>query len=1660
MIREEKNIVLKVIWFAIIALLLSTEAHAVPPTFSKTFSPDTIGPGSISTLTFSISNDGGTPVDSIAFTDTLPAGMTIATPANVLHDCSDAIVSAPEGGDTISVNSARLAGSSSCTISVNVTSSTIGTHTNTTSALTSSDGSGGTATDDLIVDATLPDFSKSFSPSAINIGQISTLTFDIDNSGRAIRTGVQFTDNLPSGMVVAPIPNASTNCPTGTGQTLTANPGATQVSLYTNGFNLAGYYALEADSTCSVRVDVIAGSAGTLQNVSENLIVDNSISAGKASAILNVSRPSLIKVFTDDPVAPGETVNLQFTLTNFDRNYAATNIAFTDNLDGALSGLAATGLPMSVCGGTLSGASVLNFSGGSLNAEESCTFGVTVAIPQNATFGTYTNTTSTASATVDGSNVVWLAASDDLSVAPVPKLTKTFIDDPVKAGDTVTMRFTIVNPDTTNAMSNITFTDNINAAMDGLTVNTLPSAGFCGGSSSMTQNIISDQWILTMSSGSLAADANCTFDVVLNVPTDATGGNYVNTTSSIGAIVSGTPVTGLGASDTLHVVSAPSLVKYFAQSVSPGDTTTLHFSLSHSPNAPSDATAITFTDDLDAALSGLVSISGTLNDVCGAGSSISGTSTLTFTGGTLALGESCDFNVTVQVPSNAAFGSHTNTTSGISATVDGLTITGPATSAQLKVVGLLFTKSFVESPTFSGNDATLRFRIENTSTVDATSGSFTDSLTTTLSGLSATALPANGFCGGSSSISGTTTLNASNLEINAGSVCEFDATVSIPASASVGTYNNTTNSLTATMDGGGVTIDPATAVLEIVEPLSVTKTFVESVAQPSDTVTMQITLTNEDNATGISNIAFTDDLDAALSGLVATGLPTSVCGGTLSGTSTLSFSGGSLSAGGSCTIDVSLSIPGAVAQGSTLNNTTSSITGTYNSNSFSIAGASAELYINNLLLSKAFSNPGVPGSTVTLSFHIENIGASTVSGLAFNDDLASVLSGMVATGLPQNNVCGAGSVLSGTSNILLSGASLSAGSSCDFDVTVSIPSNATSGTYANTTSNLTASGLPVAEAATANLDITDIPSFSKSFSPSIIGQGSTSTLTFTVDNTANSGYAASSLSFVDNLPTGMTIASTPNASTTCTGGTINAISGASAVSYSGGSVSAGASCTLSVDVTAAVSGTYVNTSGVLSSSLGTTSTATATLTVTEPPLFSKTFTPSSIHPTETSVLTFTIDNSANTVIATTLDFTDNLPSGLVVASTPNASTTCTGGALTATGGSGVVSYSGGSITAGNSCSVSVNVTASVEGNYTNTTNDFTSSLGNSGTATNMLTVSAFIPPNFTKMFSPSSIMVTSTSTLTFTIDNTGSLYPSASLNFTDTLPSGISVASTPNASTTCTGGTLIATAGSGAISYSGGTVSADSSCTISVDVTATAEGNYTNTSGNLTSSLGNSGVAIDTLHVTPIDSDGDGIVDTTEQGPNGTDLNYDGDNNSIPDRLENNVYSTFVNSGSVYITIKTEQPFDIATTTIESISNPSPSDTPSGITFPIGFLNIDVPVDINGHAIVELYLPTGLGINTYWKYTGTPTNTTPHWYEFLYDGTTGAIIEGDKITLHFQDGERGDSDLVADSHIDDQGGPGVHAINVPLFDNVAKFLLSFLLLVLSLHFLRFFRVNL
>jgi uncharacterized repeat protein (TIGR01451 family) len=241
-----------------------------------------------------------------------------------------------------------------------------------------------------------------------------------------------------------------------------------------------------------------------------------------------------------------------------------------------------------------------------------------------------------------------------------------------------------------------------------------------------------------------------------------------------------------------------------------------------------------------------------------------------------------------------------------------------------------------------------------------------------------------------------------------------------------------------------------------------------------------------------------------------------------------------------------------------------------------------------------------------------------------------------------------------------------------------------------------------------------------------------------------------------------------------------------------------------------------------------------------PPSITKIFAKSAFVTGDTNRLTITLNNP-NSADITGVTFTDSYPANLINAAIPNLVSTC-GGAATATPGSSALSLTGGTIPASGSCSISVDVTTTVAGSYTNTlnVNAVTSTNANPGPAAVVSASSTAYPPTtLTKAFSPATIVVGASTTLTFTINNGTGNPAQTDLTFTDTLTvgSGLTVNSvtalsgvgcsptipsfnaTSNPSITLTGATILA-----------GTPT----CTFTATVQANTAGTYTNTSaGNI-----------------------------------------------------------------------------------------------------------------------------------------------------------------------------------------------------------------------------------
>ncbi|NYT06029.1 MAG: PKD domain-containing protein, partial [Methanomicrobiales archaeon] len=209
----------------------------------------------------------------------------------------------------------------------------------------------------------------------------------------------------------------------------------------------------------------------------------------------------------------------------------------------------------------------------------------------------------------------------------------------------------------------------------------------------------------------------------------------------------------------------------------------------------------------------------------------------------------------------------------------------------------------------------------------------------------------------------------------------------------------------------------------------------------------------------------------------------------------------------------------------------------------------------------------------------------------------------------------------------------------------------------------------------------------------------------------------------------------------------------------------------------------------------------------------------------------------------------------------------------------------------------------------------------------------------------------------------------------------------------------------------------------------TTSGTYTVSLNVTDGSTSDMVTRIDLIVVTPPPS-------SDEYGPDGTDPDYDGNGDAIPDWQQENVTSLHATTGD-YVTLAVSPPAVFAGVT--AIDNPSPADAPPATVFPVGFFSFAITgIAPGGSTTVELFLPADMVPDTYYKFGLTSDDPVPHWYPFPYDGTTGAEIAGSVVTLHLVDGGCGDSDLLADGEIADPGAPAQVTNRPPELDPVGN----------------------
>jgi len=1485
-------------------------------TVNLSFSPATINPGDPSTMAITLYNSALNPLNTAAVTLNLATGVTIGAVPNVSNTCGFGSVSAPANGAAVVLSGgtvpAAVSGGAdgSCTFTVSVNSISTGNHTTTIPANGPANGftaggstpgfsasdNGSTVTNATAASATLavgtlsnPTGTLAFSPSSVQVGETTTLTITLNNPNASVNLPLTaLTPTLPSGLVIAPTPNAQTTC---SGATLSSpSGGGTSVVAGDTSITLTGgTIAAAASCTLSVslKAPVTSGSGSASASVASNGIGNSrGLSSSAFSSTLTLNDPVSVSQSMSSggsTVRAGQVVTLTLTISNASSANSLNITSFTDNLASGMV-INAGVTPAVTCTGTGASNGTLTATAASttlslVNAVAGpnghCTISVGVSMNAAGTLASTSVTTAPgtqmSNAAVSPGNLKVPSSTANLTAAAGLTVSKSVSPTNPYAGQALTYTITITNW-SGGALSNVNFTDNLPAVAPNqmvLSVGSALGAGCSGGALNAAAGSSSVTWTGgTVVAGSGTSAGTCTITLNASMPAAAAVGDVFTNTLAANSAVTATDInsnslTNPSSSSASATAKASMTVSqsFSSTTITQGGTTNLKVTFNN-PTAGA-ITNTSFTDVLDANLKISPTPSITSSNCTGSTpvlTAVAGSNSFSVSGLTVPANTS---NCVVQVSVTSTMislstrlnatiaANNVSNDQGLSNTADVVASTGVKVNSAISA-----SKQFSPSSVGVNGITRVTITINNGSTMALTNLSLTDPMQTGANAFVVANSPnVSTTCGGTASVSapaGGTAVSMTGGALAASGSCTLSFDVRMTSG------NSWTNTLTGNNTSGSITsaegaYNTSNVTASAANSLTAAAAFSPSSAALGGTSRLSLTISNS-GSVPFTNLSVSPAMQTGGNAFTLASNPnaSSTCAGNpvisaTGGATSLSMAGATLAAGASCVLSVDVTTTAGGPWTYTLSSgaITSAELAT---NSGSTTASLSKLTGTPLTLNKSFSPVSIVGGNPSvLRIDLANANAFAVNSVALTDVFPS---GMLVHSVPGVTTNCTNAVVTApvdATQLGISNIDLAASSSCYVMVNVTSikPLNLTNTIAVGAVSSR--QGLSNSAATSASLSTLQGVGVQKSFLPTAVSPGQTSRLTVKLVSTLNT-VGLSNVAVTDTLPTGVVIANTPNLASTCNSAPTATPAGSS-VSISGVALAAQANCTFSVDVTAASVGTYVNTIpvGAVTSTenYANQTAASATLTVDSAPTVSVAYGVASIQTGASTTLTTTITNTSAQALSG-VALTNRLPTGLSVALTPSASTSCAGATVTAAASGTGIAISGGSIAAGASCTFVANVTSNTPGSYVDTVPvsaiASTQGLTNTSSATATLTVLQL--PTVTQGLSLSAISPGATTVWTVTLGNSNASAITLSSALTislPTLPGNLVIAATPGVSKTCTG-TVTATAGAGSMTYANSASIPAGGCSISVNLTATPLGSYTISipAGALQTSAGNS----------------------------------------------------------------------------------------------------------------------------------------------------------------------------------------------------------------------------
>lgn len=614
-------------------------------------------------------------------------------------------------------------------------------------------------------------------------------------------------------------------------------------------------------------------------------------------------------------------------------------------------------------------------------------------------------------------------------------------------------------------------------------------------------------------------------------------------------------------------------------------------------------------------------------------------------------------------------------------------------------------------------------------------------------------------------VAGATSVTLSNASIvpsnnasNEQNVCQVSFDVQAPATTPIGAnFDNIIANNTILNDQGfdSNAITGTEGRLTTVSRVNITKAFSPNPVGRGLPSQLTITIQNNRRSVGgtpepLTNIAITDDLttNTPIPNLQVANPPNlnNTCNGTISGatagSTTVSLAGGSITPNGSCTIQFNvIEIDRTNANFPPPVNYDNTPSGFSNAEAEPATLPTARLTVTSPLTGvKSFQSPAITANGISrATIEFRNTDPIPLTNLSFTDSWVQANT-QIATNPDFDTTCAGGTF---TYNAAINRRSFSfAGGQVppqvggiaglcrvSFDVVMDATGANSFTNTLPTNTVTTAEGFrnPTNISGTLNR-VTNNLTIIKNFAPLDLNSvGDPSVLTVTIANPGTGGLVANNLTFVDTMDTlssEILVFPVPSATTSC-GGTVllpgsprpagyagAATLAANEFGLTGGIITAGGNCVITIRTTRNTAGSRTNTIpiGNITTREGTSNTSASSSTLNALPALdvTKAFLPTSVAGGQISRLTVTVQNrQASGELGgplTNVRFTDNLPTNLRVAPVPNVATTCTNGVFNPalTGGEVTFTLASFDLAFNSSCTASIDVVSNIANSYVNT----------------------------------------------------------------------------------------------------------------------------------------------------------------------------------------------------------------------------------------------------------------------------------------------------------------------------------------------------------------------